>query len=66
MSLNRHNQLLEPSSVSYRQAQFPLLSKDKAELRALLLEGAHSPMTKILDNDYIEQLRRESQVRMAL
>lgn len=66
MSLNSHSQFLEPNPDSYHKAQFPVLSKDKAELRALLLEGAVSPSRTILDNDYIERLRRESQLRIAL
>jgi hypothetical protein len=42
------------------------LSADKAELRALLIEGAISPKTTRLDNNYIEILRRQSRAKMGL
>jgi hypothetical protein len=42
------------------------LSADKAEIRALLIEGAISPKTTRLDKSFIEKLRRESKARTGL
>lgn len=63
MTLIVVNHLSEPSPKRKKSIR---LSEDQAELRALLLEGANSPKTTLLNNDYIERLRRESRARMIL
>jgi hypothetical protein len=38
----------------------------RAQLRAMLVEGAVSPKTTLLDDSFIEKLRQESKKRMGL
>ncbi len=66
MTLNPFHRLSEPTPPHGPPLMTSQLSADKAEIRALLIEGAISPKTTRLDNNFIEKLRRESKVRMSL
>jgi hypothetical protein len=58
MTMITSNQLAEPNSPLCPDLKAAHLSVDRAELRALLIEGAISPKTTRLDNNFIEMLRR--------
>jgi hypothetical protein len=66
MTLNASYRLSEPTPPHEPALRTAQLSADKAEIRALLIEGAISPKTTRLDNSFIEKLRRESKARTGL
>lgn len=66
MTLNASHRLSEPTPPHGPALRTSQLSADKAEIRALLIEGAISPKTILLDNNFIEKLRRESKARTGL
>jgi hypothetical protein len=66
MNFNSSHQLSEPAPPNGPASRATQLSAVKAEMRALLIEGAISPKTTRLDNNFIEKLRRESKARMGL
>lgn len=66
MTLNPFQRLSEPTPSHGPALKASQLSADKAEIRALLIEGAISPKTTRLDNNFIEKLRRESKARTGL
>jgi hypothetical protein len=66
MTLNPFHRLSEPTPPDGPALKASQLSADKAEIRALLIEGAISPKTTRLDNNFIEKLRRESKARTGL
>lgn len=66
MNFNTSHRLSEPAPPNGPASRTTQLSADKAEIRALLIEGAISPKTTRLDNNFIEKLRRESKARMGL
>ena len=66
MTLNASHRLSEPAPPHGPALRTTPLSADKAEIRALLIEGAISPKTTRLDNNFIEKLRRESKARTGL
>jgi hypothetical protein len=66
MTFNASHRLSEPAPSHGSASRATQLSAVKAEIRALLIEGAISPKTTLLDNNFIEKLRRESKARMGL
>jgi hypothetical protein len=66
MTFNVSHRLSEPATPHGPASRATQLSAVKAEMRALLIEGAISPKTTRLDNNFIEKLRRESKARMGL
>lgn len=66
MTFNTSQRLSEPAPSHGPVSRANQLSAMKAEIRALLIEGAISPKTTRLDNNFIEKLRRESKARMSL
>jgi hypothetical protein len=66
MTLNATHRLSEPTPSYEPALRTTHLSADKAEIRALLIEGAISPKTTRLDNNFIEKLRQESKARMGV
>jgi len=66
MSSNLIHSLLEPTRDSSLLQDRPLIEGARAQLRAMLIEGAISPKTTLLNDSFIEQLRQESKKRMGL
>jgi|GEM_PF-5037661 len=66
MSSNLIHSLSEPSHDSSLLQDRPLIEGARAQLRAMLIEGAISPKTTLLNDSFIEQLRQESKKRMGL
>jgi hypothetical protein len=66
MSSNLIHSLSEPTHDSSQLQDRPLIENARAQLRAMLIEGAISPKTTLLNDSFIEQLRQESKKRMGL
>jgi hypothetical protein len=66
MSSNLMHSLSEPSHGSSPLQDRSLIEGARAQLRAMLIEGAISPKTTLLNDSFIEQLRQESKKRMGL
>ncbi len=66
MSSNLIHSLSEPMHGSSPLQDRPLIEGERAQLRAMLIEGAISPKTTLLNDSFIEQLRQESKKRMGL
>jgi hypothetical protein len=66
MSSNLIHSLSEPTRDSSLLQDRPLIEGARAQLRAMLIEGAISPKTTLLNDSFIEQLRQESKKRMGL
>jgi len=66
MSSNLIHSLSEPTHDSSLLQDRHLIEGARAQLRAMLIEGAISPKTTLLNDSFIEQLRQESKKRMGL
>ena len=66
MSSNLVHTLLEPEHGSSSLDDHPAIEGARAQLRAMLIEGAVSPKTTLLNDSFIEKLRQESKKRMGL
>lgn len=66
MSSNFMHSLSEPTHDSSPIQNRPLIEGARAQLRAMLIEGAISPKTTLLNDSFIDQLRQESKKRMGL
>jgi hypothetical protein len=66
MSSNLVHTLSEPEHGSSSLDDHPAIEGARAHLRAMLIEGAISPKTTLLNDSFIEKLRQESKKRMGL
>jgi hypothetical protein len=66
MSSNLIYTLSEPENSSSSLDDHPAVEGARAQLRAMLIEGAVSPKTTLLDDSFIEKLRQESKKRTGL
>jgi hypothetical protein len=66
VSSNLNYSVSEPKHDSSPIQDRPLIEGARARLRAMLIEGAISPKTTLLNDLFIEQLRHESKKRMGL
>ena len=66
MSSNLIYTLSEPENSSSSLDDHPDVEGARAQLRAMLIEGAVSPKTTLLNDSFIEKLRQESKKRMGL
>ena len=66
MSSNLVHTLSEPERGSSSLNDHPSIEGARAQLRAMLIEGAISPKTTLLNDLFIEKLRQESKKRMGL
>ena len=66
MPTNLIHTLSEPGHGSSSLNDHPAIKGARAQLRAMLNEGAVSPKTTLLNNSFIEKLRQESKKRMGL
>jgi hypothetical protein len=66
MSSNLVLTLSEPEHGSSSLDDHPAVEDARAQLRAMLIEGAISPKTTLLNDSFIEKLRQESKKRMGL
>ena len=66
MSSNLIHSLSEPTHDSSPLQDRPLIEGARAQLRAMLIDGAISPKTTLLNDSFIEQLRQESKNRIGL
>jgi hypothetical protein len=66
MSSNLVHTLSEPEHGSSSLDDQPAVEGARAQLRAMLIEGAISPKTTLLNDSFIEKLRQESKSRMGL
>jgi hypothetical protein len=66
MSSNLVLTLSEPEHGSSSPNDRPAIEGARAQLRAMLIEGAISPKTTLLNDSFIEKLRQESKKRMGL
>ena len=66
MSSNLIYTLSEPEHGSSSLDDHPAVEGARAQLRAMLIEGAISPKTTLLNDSFIEKLRQESKKRMGL
>ena len=66
MSSNLVHTLSEPEYDSSSLNDHPAIEGARAQLRAMLIEGAVSPKTTLLNDLFIEKLRQESKKRMGL
>ena len=66
MSSNLVLALSEPEHGSSSPKDRPVIEGARAQLRAMLIEGALSPKTILLNDSFIEKLRQESKKRMGL
>lgn len=66
MPSNLVHTLSEPERGSSSLNVHPSIEGAKAQLRAMLIEGAISPKTILLNDSFIEKLRQESKKRMGL
>jgi len=66
MSSNLIYTLSEPENSSSSPNDRPAIEGANAQLRAMLIEGAISPKTTLLNDSFIEKLRQESKKRMGL
>ena len=66
MSSNLALTLSEPEHGSSSASDRPAIEGARAQLRAILIEGAVSPKTTLLNDSFIEKLRQESKKRMGL
>jgi len=66
MSSNLVHTLSEPERGPSSLNDHPAVEGARAQLRAMLIEGAVSPKTTLLNDSFIEKLRQESKKRMGL
>jgi len=66
MSSNLVHTLSEQEHGSSSLDDHPAVEGARAQLRAMLIEGAISPKTTLLNDSFIEKLRHESKKRMGL
>ena len=66
MSSNLVRTLSEPEHGSSSLDDEPAIEGARTQLRAMLIEGAISPKTTLLNDSFIEKLRQESKKRMGL
>jgi hypothetical protein len=66
MSSNLVHKLSEPKRGLSSLDDHPAIEGARAHLRAMLIEGAISPKTTLLNDSFIEKLRQESKKRMGL
>jgi hypothetical protein len=66
MSSNLVPTLSEPEHGSSSLDDHPAIEDARTQLRAMLIEGAISPKTTLLNDSFIEKLRQESKKRMGL
>jgi len=66
MSSNLIHTLSEPEHGSSSLDDESAIEGARAQLRAMLIEGAISPKTTLLNDSFIETLRQESKKRMGL
>jgi hypothetical protein len=66
MSSNLVHTLSEPEHGSSSPNDRSAIEGARAQLRAMLIEGAVSPKTTLLNDSFIEKLRQESKKRMGL
>ena len=66
MSSNLIHTLSEPEHSPSSLNDHPAVEGARAQLRAMLIEGAVSPKTTLLNDSFIEKLRQESKKRMGL
>jgi len=66
MSSNLVHTLSEPEHGSSSLDDHPAIEDARTQLRAMLIEGAISPKTTLLNDSFIEKLRHESKKRMGL
>ena len=66
MSSNLVLRLSAPERGSSSLNDHPAIEGARAQLRAMLIEGAVSPKTTLLNDSFIEKLRQESKKRMGL
>ena len=66
MSSSLVHTLSEPEYGSSSLNNHPSIEGARAQLRAMLIEGAVSPKTTLLNDSFIEKLRQESKKRMGL
>ena len=66
MSSNLVHTLSEPEHGSSSLNDHSAIEGARAQLRAILIEGAISPKTTLLNDSFIEKLRQECKRRMGL
>lgn len=66
MSSNLIHSLSESTHDCSLLQDRPLIEGARAQLRAMLIEGAISPKTTLLNDSFIAQIRQESKKRMGL
>ena len=66
MSSNLVHTLSEPEHGSSSLNDHPAVEGAKVQLRAMLIEGAISPKTTLLNDSFIEKLRQQCKRRMGL
>ena len=66
MSSNLVHTLSELEYGSSSLNDHPAIEGARAQLRAMLIEGAVSPKTILLNDSFIEKLRQECEKRMGL
>jgi len=66
MSSNLIYTLSEPENSSSSLDDHPAVEGARVQLRAMLIEGAVSPKTTLLNDSFIEKLRQECKKRMGL
>ena len=66
MSSNLVHTLSEPEHGSSSLNDHPAVEGAQVQLRAMLIEGAISPKTTLLNDSFIEKLRQQCKRRMGL